>query len=112
MWQLLARRQRDDTKRGELEVIKKGITCVKADSHSQEPQFDIKYSWIKDPIFLPNNRNAVEAMLVAYVAQVHEVVEKRAVKNLTKGSIANRKGLVWYISHLVAPNPHSVTTPV
>lgn len=49
---------------------------------------------------------------VAYGAQVHEMVERGAAKKLTKEMIANWKGPVWYISHLVAPNSHSVMTPV
>ncbi|KAI3360692.1 hypothetical protein L3Q82_002551 [Scortum barcoo] len=49
---------------------------------------------------------------VAYGAQVHEMVERRAAKKLTREMIANWRGPVWYVSHLVAPNPHSVTTPV
>ncbi|KAI4905882.1 hypothetical protein NFI96_001271 [Prochilodus magdalenae] len=47
--------------------------------------------------------------LTAYTAQVHEMVERGAAKRLM---IEDWKGPVWYVSHLVAPNPHSVTTPV
>lgn len=48
----------------------------------------------------------------AYTAQVHEMVERGAAMELT-GSIKNSwNGPVWYVSHLIAPNPHSVTTPV
>uniref|UniRef100_G3Q1I0 Reverse transcriptase domain-containing protein n=1 Tax=Gasterosteus aculeatus TaxID=69293 RepID=G3Q1I0_GASAC len=48
----------------------------------------------------------------AYSTQVHEMVERRAAKKLTRETIADWKGPVWYVSHLVAPNPNSVTTPV
>lgn len=40
------------------------------------------------------------------------MVERKAAKKLTKETIADWKGPVWYVSHLVAPNPHSITTPV
>ena len=110
----------------ELEIIRKGLTFVKTDAHSSEPHWDTKYPWIEDPISLPNNKSGVEATFlrtekqlkkepewrVAYGAQVHEMVERRAAKKLTKEMIANWRGPVWYVSHLVAPNPHSVTTPV
>ncbi|KAI3365757.1 hypothetical protein L3Q82_000765 [Scortum barcoo] len=110
----------------ELEILKKGLTYVKADAHSSEPHWDTKYPWIEDPSSLPNNRSGVEATFlrtekqlkkepewrVAYGAQVHEMVERRAAKKLTGEMIANWRGPVWYVSHLVAPNPHSVTTPV
>lgn len=32
--------------------------------------------------------------------------------NCPKHTIINWNGSVWYVSHLIAPNPHSVTTPV
>ncbi|KAL1249502.1 hypothetical protein QQF64_020507 [Cirrhinus molitorella] len=47
-----------------------------------------------------------------YAAQVHDMAERKAAKKLTKEMIENWKGPVWYVSHLVAPNPHSTTTPV
>lgn len=110
----------------ELEIIRKGFTYVKADAHSDEPHWDTKYPWTEDPASLPNNRSAVQATFlqtekrlkkepewrVAYTAQVHEMVARKAAKKLTKETIADWKGPVWYVSHLVAPNPHSVTTPV
>lgn len=110
----------------ELEIIRKGLTYIKADAHSDEPHWDTKYPWIQDPSSLPYNRSGVEATFlrtekqlkkepewkIAYTAQVHEMVERRAAKKLTKEMIASWKGPVWYVSHLVAPNPHSVTTPV
>lgn len=110
----------------ELEVIKKGLTYTKAHAHSQEPQWDTKYPWIEGLISLSNNRNAVEATFlrterqlkrvvewwVAYATQLHEMVERWAAKKLTKETVANWKGSVWYASHLIAPNPHSVTTPM
>ena len=110
----------------ELEIIRKGLTYIKADDHSDEPHWDTKYPWIQDPSSLPYNRSGVEATFlrtekqlkkepewkIAYTAQVHEMVERRAAKKLTIEMIASWKGPVWYVSHLVAPNPHSVTTPV
>ena len=45
----------------ELEIIRKGLTYVKSDLHSQQPHWDTKYPWIEDPSSLPNNKNAVEA---------------------------------------------------
>ncbi|KAJ8017294.1 hypothetical protein DPEC_G00016350 [Dallia pectoralis] len=40
------------------------------------------------------------------------MVERGAARKLTEEVIANWEGPVWYVSHLVAPNPHSSTTPV
>uniref|UniRef100_G3N9L1 Reverse transcriptase domain-containing protein n=1 Tax=Gasterosteus aculeatus TaxID=69293 RepID=G3N9L1_GASAC len=82
--------------------------------------------WVEDPATLPSNRSAVEATFLrterqlarepewkaAYAAQVHEMVERRAAMKLTKDVLREWTGPVWYISHLIAPNPHSVTTPV
>lgn len=110
----------------ELEMIRQGLSYMKSDAHSQEPHWDTKYPWIEDPSSLPNNRSAVEATFLrtekqlkkepewraAYTTQVHEMVERKAAKKLTRETIADWKGPVWYVSHLVAPNPHSVTTPV
>ncbi|XP_067280641.1 uncharacterized protein [Pseudorasbora parva] len=110
----------------ELEIIRQGLRYVESDEHSQEPHWDTKYPWIEDPSSLPNNRSAVEATFLrtekqlkrepgwraAYTTQVHEMVERKAAKKLTRKNITDWKGPVWYISHLIAPNPHSVTTPV
>lgn len=109
----------------ELEIIKQCLTYVKADDHSDVPHWDAKYPWVEDPTSLPNNKNGVEATFLrtekrlrrepdwqtAYAAQVHEM-EWGAAKKLTKEMLDNWKGPVWYVSHLVAPKPHSVTTPV
>ncbi|CAM4471325.1 unnamed protein product [Leuciscus chuanchicus] len=110
----------------ELEVVKGGLTYVGADDHSDSPHWHARYPWLMDPSTLPNNRKAVEATFLrterqlakepqwkkAYGAQVHEMVDRRAAKKLTKEDLTNWNGPVWYISHLIAPNPHSVTTPV
>lgn len=110
----------------ELEIIKQGLTYVKANTHSNAPHWDTKYPWIEDPTSLPNNRKAVEATFLrtekqlkrdfewkaAYTTQIHEMVERGAAKKLSKEEINSWKGPVWYVSHLVAPNPHSVTTPI
>ncbi len=45
----------------ELEIIKQGLTYVKADAHSDAPHWDTKYPWIEDPTSLPNNRTGVAA---------------------------------------------------
>lgn len=65
------------------------------------------------PLFLRTEKQLKKELewQVAYATQVHEMVERRAAKKLTE-TIASWKGPVWYISHLVAPNPHSVTTPM
>lgn len=110
----------------ELEVVKSGLTYVAADDHSERPHWHTKYPWVEDPATLPSNRSAVEATFLrterqlarepewkaAYAAQVHEMVERRAAMKLTKDVLREWTGPVWYISHLIAPNPHSVTTPV
>ncbi|KAK7879276.1 hypothetical protein WMY93_033942 [Mugilogobius chulae] len=110
----------------ELEIIKQGLTYVQADAHSDAPHWDTKYPWIADPTSLPNNRCGVEATFLrterqlskepewktAYTAQVHEMLQRRAAVRLTEEMLSSWRGPVWYVSHLVAPNPHSVTTPV
>lgn len=110
----------------ELEIIKEGLTYVREDGHVNSPHWDSKYPWTQDPATLPNNKSAVQATFlrterqlerepewkIAYTAQVHEMVERRAAIKLTAEMKREWKGPVWYISHLVAPNPHSVTTPV
>lgn len=40
------------------------------------------------------------------------MVKRNAAVKLTKEVLDKWTGPVWYVSHLVAPNPHSVTTPV
>ncbi|XP_033975580.1 uncharacterized protein LOC117473794 isoform X2 [Trematomus bernacchii] len=110
----------------ELEVVKDGLTYVMSDDHSREPHWHAKYPWLEDPASLPNNRGAVEATFLrtekqlakapewksAYKAQVHDMVDRGAAIKLTKEQIMTWKGPVWFVSHLIAPNPHSTTTPV
>lgn len=110
----------------ELEVVKGGLTYVAADDHSESPHWHAKYPWVEDPATLPSNRSAVEATFmrterrlakepewkVAYAVQVNEMVDRRAAMKLSKDLVHAWMGPVWYISHLIAPNPHSVTTPV
>ncbi|KAL1247062.1 hypothetical protein QQF64_022438 [Cirrhinus molitorella] len=110
----------------ELEIIKAGLTFRERDAHSDQPHWDAKYPWKVNPVSLPNNRKAVEAMFLrtekrlmkdplwkeAYLKQVHEMVERGAAVKLTKDVMDSWKGAVWWVSHLTAPNPHSVTTPV
>ncbi|KAJ8278530.1 hypothetical protein GJAV_G00088610 [Gymnothorax javanicus] len=110
----------------ELEVVKSGLTYVAADDHSEAPHWHVKYPWVADPASLPSNRSAVEATFfrterqlarelewkAAYAAQVHEMVECRAAMKLSKDVLHAWTGPVWYISHLIAPNPHSLLTPV
>ena len=110
----------------ELEVVRGGLTYVKEDSHSKEPHWHASYPWVEDPSSLPNNKRTVEATFyktekqlakapawkVAYTAQVHDMVDRGAAVKLSKDDIVNWDGPVWYVSHLVAPNPNSVTTPV
>ena len=110
----------------EMEIIRKGLTYVTADHHCNEPHWHAKYPWIEDLASLPNNRRAVEATFRRtekklsketewkriYAAQVHEMVERKAAVKLSKDVLQKWTGPVWYISHLLAPNPHSVSTPV
>ncbi|KAL2085038.1 hypothetical protein ACEWY4_020556 [Coilia grayii] len=110
----------------DLEQIKSGLTYVTSDHHSEKPHWHAKYPWMEHPVTLPNNRRAVEATFlrtekqlarelqwkVAYKAQVHDMVERNAAVKLSKEELANWTGPVWYISHLIAPNPHSATTLV
>ncbi|KAL3991581.1 G protein-coupled receptor kinase [Sarotherodon galilaeus] len=110
----------------EMEIVRNGLTYSTGDDHSSEPHWHAKYPWVEDPATLPNNRKAVEATFIrtemklskepewktAYAAQVHEMVNRRAAVKLSKEVLQSWTGPVWYISHLIAPNPHSVSTPV
>lgn len=60
----------------ELEIIRQGLTYVKADVHSPEPHWDIKYPWIEDPSSLPNNRK-VEATFLRTEKQLKKEPEWR-----------------------------------
>lgn len=110
----------------DLEKIKECLTYMQADKHSESPHWDAAYPWKGDPATLPDNRRAVEATFrntekrlerepewkAAYREQIHEMVSRGAAAKLTNEEIDSWKGPKWYISHLVAPNPHSTTTPV
>lgn len=110
----------------DLEKIKVCLTYVQADKHCETPHWDAAYPWKGDPATLPDNRRAVEATFLntekrlekepewkaAYREQIHDMVSRGAAAKLTKDEIDSWKGTKWYISHLVAPNPHSTTTPV
>lgn len=107
-------------------LVNKTSWLLLEDEHSKSPHWDIKYPWIMDPASFPNNRSGVEATflrterrlkkdsewLSAYMAQDHETVKWRAAKKLTKEMADDWKRPVRYMSHLVAPNPHSVIIPV
>lgn len=109
-----------------LEIIKAGLNFRERDAHSDQPHWDVKYPWKEDPVSLPNNQKAVEATFLrtekrlardslwkeAYLRQVHKMVERGAAVKLTKDVMDSWEGAVWWVSHLTAPNPHSVTTPV
>lgn len=110
----------------ELEIIREGLTYVEEDSHSKSPHWDTRYPWMQDPAILPYNRSGLESVFLRpekqlksvpewqsiYAAQVHDMVERRAATKLTREVIDSWNGPIWYVSHLVAPNPHSTTTPV
>lgn len=110
----------------EMEIVRDGLTYVKRDHHSLEPHWHAKYPWTEDPASLHSNRRAVEATFhrtekqlakepewkKAYASQVHEMVNREAAVKLSKEVLQSWKGPVWYISHLIALNPHSVSTPV
>lgn len=110
----------------EIEKIKECLTYVQADKHSKSPHWDATYPWKGDPATLPDNRRAVEATFLntekrlekepewkaAYREQIHEMISRGAATKLTQEEFDNWKGPKWYISHLVAPNPHSSSTPV
>ena len=110
----------------EFEIIKGGLTYKEKDAHTLSPHWDAKYPWIEDPASLPSNKGAVQACFirmekqlsrepdwkVAYATQIHEMVERGAAIKLTDEVKDKWNGPVWYVSHLVAPNPHSLTTPV
>ncbi|XP_077949972.1 uncharacterized protein LOC144389412 [Gasterosteus aculeatus] len=110
----------------DLEKIKDCLSYVLADKHSDAPHWDAAYPWKVNPAILPDNRRAVEATFrntearlarepvwkVAYGVQIREMVSRGAAIKLTEEEIKRWDGPIWYISHLVAPNPHSSSTPV
>lgn len=110
----------------ELEKIKGCLSYVLADKHSDTPHWDAAYPWKVNPASLPNNRQAVKATFrntearlakeplwkAAYGEQINDMVARGATVKLTREQIKAWNGPVWYISHLVAPNPHSSSTPV
>lgn len=110
----------------DLEKIKDCLSYVLADKHSDTPHWDAAYPWKVSPAILPDNRRAVEATFhntearlarepvwkVAYGEQIREMISRGAAIELTKEEIKRWNGPIWYISHLVAPNPHSTSTPV
>lgn len=110
----------------DLEKIKDCLSYVLTDKHSDAPHWDTAYPWRVNPAILPNNRQAVEAIFrktearlakeplwgAAYREQIHDMVARGAAVKFTKEQLKDWNGPVWYISHLVAPNPHSSSTPV
>ncbi|KAI7792395.1 gag-pol fusion polyprotein [Triplophysa rosa] len=110
----------------ELEVVRSCLTYAVSDDHNERPHWHARYPLIEDLATLPNNRKAVESTFLrterqlakelewkaTYAAQVHDMVNRRAAMKLSKEALLTWSGPVWYISHLIAPNPHSVTTPV
>ncbi|KAL4006302.1 alcohol-forming fatty acyl-CoA reductase [Sarotherodon galilaeus] len=110
----------------ELEIIRGGLTFKLSDNHSDKPHWDAKYPWKEDPVTLPNNRKAVEATFLksekrlekdplwkaAYAKQVRDMLARGAAIQLSQTVLNEWKGAVWWINHLMAPNPHSNTTPV
>ncbi|CAL9701094.1 unnamed protein product [Knipowitschia caucasica] len=110
----------------ELEKIKECLTYVQADKHSDSPHWDAAYPWKGDPATLPDNRHAVKATFLntekrlekepkwkaAYKEQIRDMISRGAATELTEEELASWTGPKWYISHLVAPNPHSSSTPV
>ncbi|XP_065152486.1 uncharacterized protein [Paramisgurnus dabryanus] len=110
----------------DLEKIKDCLSYVLMDKHSDAPHWDAAYPWKVNPAILPDNRRAVEATFkntearllrepvwkMAYGEQIREMVSRGAAIKLTKEEVEGWNGPIWYISHLVAPNPHSSSTPV
>lgn len=110
----------------DLEKIKRCLTYVLSDKHSSSPHWDAAYPWKGDLSTLPDNQHAVEATFrntekrlqkeqiwkAAYREQIYEMVSRGAAVKLSKEEINSWKGPKWYINHLVAPNPHSTSTPV
>ena len=110
----------------DLEKIKECLTHVQADKHSKFPHWDAAYPWRVNPSVLPDNRHAVEATFLntekrlerepewkaAYREQIHDMISRGAAIKLSQEEVNKWKGPKWYISHLVAPNPHSTSTPV
>ena len=110
----------------ELEMVRNGLRYVTGDDHCEKSHWHAKYPWAENPTSLPNNRKAVEATFLrtekqlarepewkgAYASQVHDMVQRKATEKLPKEVLEDWTESMWYISYLVAPNPHSVSTPV
>ena len=110
----------------ELEIIRGGLTFKLSDNHSDKPHWDARYPWKENPATLPNNRDAVKAAFLksekrlerdpkwkeAYARQVHDMVARGAAVKLSRAAMDSWNGAVWWVNHLTAPNPHSVSTPV
>ena len=79
-----------------------------------------------EEVTLPNNRKAVKVVFLkseehferdqkwseAYARQVHDMVARGAAVKLSRAAMDSWNGAVWWVNHLTAPNPHSVSTPV
>lgn len=102
-----------------LELVRSGLTYVAADDHSER---HARYPWTEDPATLPNNKIRflrTERWLAkelewkaARPAQVHDMASRQATVKLSEEALLTWSGPVWYIRHLIAPNPYSVTTTV
>ena len=109
-----------------LEIIRSGLTFKLEDAHSDKPHWDGRYPWKENPATLPYNRKAVEMAFLksekrlekdpiwkeAYARQVHDMIARGAAIQLSKTVMDEWTGLVWWLNHLTAPNPHSASTPV
>ena len=83
------------------------------------------YPWCKDPMLLPNNRLIVYKMLQSteknltkdqvtaeiYEGLVNDMIERKVAQKLTKEEMLKYKGPVFYLSHHIATNQDSKSTP-
>ncbi|KAI7800929.1 gag-pol fusion polyprotein, partial [Triplophysa rosa] len=85
----------------ELEIIRSGLTYVLKVFGIQTKFLRMEKQLAKEPEWK-----------VAYRAQVQDMLDREAAVKLSRDTTASWNSPVWYISHLISPNPHSVTTPV
>ena len=103
----------------ELANIDKNLAFV--DDH-----FEVKYPWIRDPSSLPNNYGlavkrleALEKKLirekqveVEYIEQIHDMLDRKLARELSKVEMKSYDGPVHYITHHAVIKRESSSTPV
>ena len=102
----------------ELNLIDKGL-------RHEDGYWVAKYSWIKDPNNLPDNKQAVMGMLKStekrlsknrkhaemYQQQIDDMFQRKVARKLTASELEEYRGLIHYIHHHKVLKPDSESTP-